>query len=107
MLILTAGNTTDVVNRKLEKGGLANYTVWIGINHHQIWAGQIKGHVRARGAAELLRKIADAVDKEESEPGREGPVEEAIARMRKTPRCPKCMSEKLNCKNGCTWRINP
>jgi hypothetical protein len=106
MLILTAGNITDTVNMKLEKGGLANYTVWVGINHHQIWAGPIKGHVRADGAAELLRKIADAMDKEESESMKAGPVEEAITRMRKAPQCPKCGSKKLSChENGCTWEI--
>lgn len=104
MLILTAGNITG--EGKLEKEGLANYTVWIGVNHHQIWAGPINGHIRATGAAELLRKIADAMDNQESESLKAGPIEEALTRMRKAaPRCPKCSSQKLGCENGCTWNI--
>jgi hypothetical protein len=104
MLILTAQNMTG--EGKLETNGLANYMVWIGVVHRQIWAGPVNGHIRAKGASELLRKIADAMDKEESEPLRDGPVEEALMRMRKAaPRCPRCTSQKLTCENGCTWEI--
>lgn len=104
MLILTAGNITG--KGKLEKDGLSNYTVWIGVNHRQIWAGPINGHVRDQGASELLRKIADAMDSEQSESLKASPIEEAITRMRKAaPRCPKCTSRKLRCENGCVWEI--
>lgn len=104
MLILTASNITG--EGKLEKNGLANYTVWIGVNYHQIWSGPINGHIRNNGAAELLRKIADAMDNEESEPLKVGPIEEVLTRMRKAaPRCPKCCSQKITCRNGCTWEI--
>jgi hypothetical protein len=104
MLILTAGNVTGP--GQLEKDGLANYTVWIGINHHQIWAGPVGGHVRAAGASALLRRIADAMDSDQSESLKPSPVEEAVVRMIKSPACPKCGSQKLSChQNGCTWDI--
>ncbi len=62
MLIITARNVTG--DGDLEKNGLANYTVWVGVNHRQIWAGPVYGHTRINGAAALLRKIADAMDAE-------------------------------------------
>lgn len=104
MLIITAGNVTG--NGELEKDGLANYTVWVGVNHYQIWGGLVNGHIRANGAAELLRKIADAMDANKNFKSSPSPVDEAIIRIRKTPSCPKCGSQKLSChKNGCTWPI--
>jgi hypothetical protein len=103
MLILTAGNVTG--NGELEKDGKANYTVWVGINHHQIWAGPVNDHVRSSGAAQLLRKIADAMDSQEDGPSIPSPVDEAIVRVLASPSCPKCGSQKLRCKNGCTWTI--
>src|SRR5882672_5268803 len=104
MLILTAGNVTGP--GQLEKEGLANYIVWIGVNNRQIWAGPVNEHIRAEGASKLLRKIADAMDNNRSEPSKPSPVEEAIVRMIKSPACPKCGSQKLSChQNGCTWEI--
>lgn len=33
--------------------------------------------------------------------GKYGPINIGI------PSCPKCKTEKLSCRNGCTWPINP
>jgi hypothetical protein len=103
MLILTAGNVTGP--GQLEKEGLANYVVWVGINHHQIWSGGVENHIRAKGAAELLRKIADAMDNQPNGPSILSPVDEAIIRVMRHPECPKCGSQKLHCEKGCTWEI--
>ena len=103
MLLITAGNVTGP--GQLEKDGLANYTVWVGINRYQIWAGPVDNHVRSRGASELLRKIADAMDCQKSEPTKESPVHEVLIRILKAPQCPKCDSYKLSCPDGHTWEI--
>lgn len=64
MLICTAINVTG--NGKLvRKNGTSKYDVWVGINHHKLYAGTINDHCRAQGAAVLLRKIADEMDKAE------------------------------------------
>lgn len=107
MLILTAGNVTDG-GRQLEIDGLSNYTVWVGVNHNQIWAGPITGHTRKDGAAALLRKIADAMDAAGDSAGAQtpSPVRKAILDIVKHPACPKCGSNKLRCSaNGCTWEV--
>jgi len=70
MLIVTAENVTaatQIIAGKpiLERAdGTSDYEVWAGINHHLIWRGHISGHVRAKGAATLLRLIADRMDAE-------------------------------------------
>jgi hypothetical protein len=71
MLILTATNVTHERARSGKSGkqvlarkdGTADYEVWLGINQQCIWQGSVNRHVRANGAAELLRKIADRMDK--------------------------------------------
>ena len=108
MLILTAGNVTG--EGQLEKDGRANYTVWVGINHHQIWAGPIEGHVRAEGAGALLRRIADALDAFTNGTGfslaeKPSPIHEALSRVMKAPACPRRDSKRLRCEKGCTWPI--
>jgi hypothetical protein len=104
MLILTAQNVTG--DGKLEKDGLADYDVWIGVNHHQIWSGRVEGHVRSERAESLLRKIADALEHQVSGPSKPSPVDEAIVRVMEKPTCPKCGSPKLSCiNNGCTWSV--
>lgn len=60
MLICTATNVTPGGLARCD--GTADYEVWVGINHHRIWAGEIKRHVRDKGAAELLRIIATRMD---------------------------------------------
>jgi hypothetical protein len=82
MLILTAGNVTG--DGQLEKDGLADYTVWVGVNYRQIWSGPVKGHVRTNGAAELLRRIADHMDGYVSEPSKASPIAEAVERILET-----------------------
>lgn len=62
MLILTATNITG--EGKLQrKDGTSDYKVWVGINQFRIWEGFLRGHVRKEGAAVLIRKIADEMDK--------------------------------------------
>jgi hypothetical protein len=56
MFIVTAHNTTD--GNGTRPDGTADYNVWVGINQDCIWKGAVTGHLRARGAAALLRKIA-------------------------------------------------
>lgn len=60
MMILNAVNVTP--RGLLEKDGLSDYDVWVGINERCVWRGKIEGHVRAEGAAKLLRLIAEAMD---------------------------------------------
>lgn len=64
MLIVTALNVTgkDGKPKLARKDGTADYDVWIGVNHHQIWSGNVTGHVRDEGAAKLLRLIADKME---------------------------------------------
>lgn len=70
MFIVTAENVTSARCKpgKLGKAilaradGTADYDVWVGINHHLIWRGSVNGHQRAKGAATLLRLIADKVE---------------------------------------------
>jgi hypothetical protein len=103
MLLITAGNVTG--QGQLEKDGLANYTVWVGINRYQIWSGPVNGHIRDEGAAELLRRIAEAMDNQKSEPTKESPVHEVLIRILEAPQCPKCQSYKLSCPQGHIWEI--
>jgi hypothetical protein len=60
MLILTATNAT--VGGLSNAEGFANYNVWVGINQHCIWRGEIRDHLRESGAAELIRRIAVAME---------------------------------------------
>lgn len=64
MLILTAENVTGPKKKKVlaRPDGTADYEVWVGINQHCIHRGKIAGHVRASGAAQLLRLIADDME---------------------------------------------
>lgn len=59
MLIVLAHNTTDT-----KPDGTSDYDVELRVNERIFAKVQIKGHVRALGAAVLLRKIADVMDKE-------------------------------------------
>lgn len=67
MLIVTATNVTRTRANKGKCGqpilaredGTADYDVWVGINHHCLWRGEVNGHVRDVGAEVLLRLIAD------------------------------------------------
>ena len=58
MLIILAHNFTGT-----KKDGTSDYNVQVKVNENPIWGGQITGHIRANGAAPLLRKIADAMDR--------------------------------------------
>ncbi len=70
MLILTATNVTHTRAAKGKCGqpvlaredGTADYDVWVGINHHCLFSGQLKGHARNAGAETLLRLIADKME---------------------------------------------
>lgn len=64
MMIATATNVTTEGLTNSE--GLSDYDVWVGINHHKIWAGKVEGHVRKNGAATLLRLIADRMEQVDS-----------------------------------------
>jgi hypothetical protein len=74
MLILHAQNVTaqneprhagEAVEPKLVRAdGTADYVVWVGVNRHCIWMGDIRGHVRKKGASELLRLIASRMEEE-------------------------------------------
>jgi hypothetical protein len=54
---ITEGGTT-------REGGLSDYNVEARINDRMLVRLKVKGHVRDSGAAQLLRLIADAWDKE-------------------------------------------
>lgn len=59
MLIILAHNTTGT-----KPDGTSDYSVSVKLNDdYVIWQGQVTNHVRANGAATLLRKIADAMER--------------------------------------------
>lgn len=58
MLIILAHNRTGI-----KPDGTSDYTVEARVNERVIARLEVKGHVRASGAAELLRKIADEWDR--------------------------------------------
>ena len=72
MLICTAENVTTARCEPGKRGqptlarkdGTSDYSVWVGINQHCIWTGPIEKHIRAKGAATLLRLIADKIEAE-------------------------------------------
>jgi hypothetical protein len=59
MLIILAHNTTGT-----KEDGTSDYDVELRINKRTFAEVQVKGHIRAHGAAPLLRMIADQMDKE-------------------------------------------
>ena len=62
MLIVLAHNITEGNGTK--KDGTSDYDVHVKVNNdYTVWSGQVTDHVRANGAAPLLRKIADAMDR--------------------------------------------
>lgn len=66
MLILTATNVTKVKGKStlVRKNGTADYEVWVGINQHCIWKGEVNGHDRGNGASVLLRLIANKLEED-------------------------------------------
>ncbi len=60
MLILQAGNVT--AGNGTAPDGTAAYEVTVAINNRILWKGEVSGHIRANGGAELLRRIADVWD---------------------------------------------
>jgi hypothetical protein len=66
MLIVTATNVTKEKRKKVivRKNGMADYDIWVGINHNCIWRGSVKNHDRCTGAPELLRRIANNMEAE-------------------------------------------
>ena len=58
MLIILAHNETGT-----KADGTSDYTVEARINEQVIARLEVSGHIRASGAAELLRKIADEWDR--------------------------------------------
>ena len=44
--------------------GLADYRAYVKVNYTLIWHGMVSGHKRAEGAAALLRRLADAMERE-------------------------------------------
>ncbi len=61
MMIVTAHNITED-GKLFREDGTADYDVWVGINLNRIWGGKVDHHIRGKGAAELLRRIADAME---------------------------------------------
>lgn len=61
-LIVHAVNVTGD-GKLARKNGTADYEVWVGINHHCIWRGNVNSFKRDRMAAALLREIADRMEK--------------------------------------------
>lgn len=57
MLIVLAHNETGT-----KADGTSDYAVEVRINERPIAKVNVHGHVRDSGAAQLLRKIADAMD---------------------------------------------
>lgn len=64
MMILTAMNVT--IEGLTNSEGLSDYDVWVGINRRKIWLGKVEGHVSKKGAATLLRLIADRMEQVDS-----------------------------------------
>ena len=62
-LIVIAQN---LLKGKLERpDGTADYDVEVSVNRvRYIWTGKIVGHVRASGAAALLRKIVEEMERD-------------------------------------------
>ena len=60
MLIIKALNITENAE---DAHGKADYDVLIHVNSRPIWSGRVKGHIRKNGAAELLRCIANEMDR--------------------------------------------
>lgn len=104
---ITGGNGTAA-------DGTAQYDCRVAINERLLWGGSVSYHVRAEGAAALLRRIADAMDAHpRSQPaGGKSPKRRVGA---KTPKhvttalpkeCPGCGAqpgmELCHCKPGCT-----
>ena len=58
IFVLLAHNQTGT-----KPDGTSDYTVEASINERVIARLEVRGHVRASGAAELLRKIADEWDR--------------------------------------------
>ncbi|HTY71456.1 MAG TPA: hypothetical protein VMI11_03420 [Actinomycetes bacterium] len=44
------------------KDGTADYRAVVDVNYKNVWAGEVKGHVRAERAPALLRRLADAME---------------------------------------------
>jgi hypothetical protein len=61
MLIILAHNETGT-----KEDGTSDYGVEARVNERVIARLEVRGHVRAAGATTLLRKIADAWDKQEA-----------------------------------------
>jgi len=57
-LIVTARNLSGLAD-------ISDYEVGAWINDTPIWKGRVEGHRRADGWAALVRRIADAYDREE------------------------------------------
>jgi hypothetical protein len=65
-LIIIAQNITDPV-KLARPDGTADYDVEVSVNRKKfIWRGKIENHKRDAGAQVLLRRIADAIDDNES-----------------------------------------
>jgi hypothetical protein len=60
MLIVLAHNTTGT-----KQDGTSDYDVECRVNDRVFAKLEVRGHIRAAGAAELLRRIADQIQKEE------------------------------------------
>ena len=58
MLIVEALNVTP----RGERMGKSDYHVNVWINDRPIWKGAVVGHTRRKGAAALLRLIADEME---------------------------------------------
>lgn len=57
MLIVLAHNTTGT-----KDDGTSDYNVELRVNERTFARVKVSGHIRASGAAELLRRIADQMD---------------------------------------------
>lgn len=102
-----------------------SYEVTAFINAKPIWQGVITGHDRANGLAVLLAKIANKIKR--MKPDAKKSLEEELAKgysieleanrvkcptcnrhisRTHAPACPKCGTQKLSCRNGCTWETD-
>ena len=95
-LIVIANNITPDLVRK---DGTADYEVEVSVNRRKfIWRGPITNHVRANGAAELLRDIAGAIDEHRQEFALSQEIKNTEA-VRKALESPEPISQAVNSKS--------
>jgi hypothetical protein len=89
MLHLKAHNKTGT-----KPDGTSDYDVEVSINSRVIFGRHITGHIRADGAADLLRLIADAMDGKEYVPTTCLDCGKRTKAGRGSARCPECWEDR-------------